>query len=407
MQKSIEGAFIRLGRGLVRCTAEIAVFLLGGRAGGIADRLRSALANSYFEVGDYVSAKAHFASVGPGRHAAKALQMIGWIDFKLGDFSRGWPLYTDMDFNPDVYVAQTNHVDGRIAAPITVEDPKHPVALVTELGLRRWQPGMQTRLPVLVWFNFKASLGGELLCAKILKRLADIHQLPMVLAADARLGEVLRASFPGCEVIDRKSDLSALAGRCSALLLARDALALVVRSQSDFEAVAAVSLTLPSARHRRAGRRPQVAISWKTTNRTQGRFRNLPIEAFVALIARFDIDFHSAQHGHTAAEERSLRAALGDRIHFNTIDPNASVASLASSLASMDSVVTIDNSVLHIAGAFGMPTIGLLSVPSYWAWPASGPDSRWYDSVFLIHQQRAGEWSGALAELASHFDNLG
>jgi hypothetical protein len=402
MRRLIEAIFRGLGSRLMRAPAEAAIALLDGRADTAADRLRIALADSHFNEGDYAAARAAFASVGNSRHGAKARQMTDWIDFKFGDVGRGWPRYPGADFDPQA------HAPGFAPAgtPIRVENPNHPAALVSEMGLPVWHPGMSTGKPVLVWFNFKASLGGELLCAKVVKRLEQVHGLPMVLACDARLGDVMRANFPGCEIIDKEGDLSGLSGRCSAFLPARDALALVVRSQADFAPIAGSPFALPEARTRMAGERPQVAISWKTTNRTQGRYRNIPTTELASLLSRFDADFHSAQHGVTPKERRILESSLGGRIHFDTIDTKASVGALAASLASTDAVVTIDNSVLHIAGTFGIPAAGLLSVPSYWAWPSKGPASRWYESVTLMHQQRPGEWADVLGELAAYLDRL-
>ena len=402
MRRLIEAIFRGLGPERVRGPAERVISFFDGRADTMADRLRIVLAEGHFIIGDYAAARATFATVGKSRHVATARQMTDWIDFKFGEVGRGWPRYPGADFDPDAHAPATAPAGSRI----TVENPNRPVALVTELGLTRWRPGMATPRPVLVWFNFKASLGGELLCAKVVKRLRQVHGLPMLLAGDARLGDVLRTNFPGCEVIDKDGDLASLSGRCSSFLLARDALALVVRTPADFAPIAAAPLDLPVARPETAGKRPKVAISWKTTNRTQGRYRNIPADALTGLLSRFDIDFHSAQHGVTPAERRGLEKALGGRIHFDTIDTRASVGALAARLSAMDAVVTIDNSVLHIAGAFGIPATGLLSVPSYWAWPAEGSGSRWYDSVTLIHQKRPGEWGDVLDELATFLERL-
>jgi hypothetical protein len=402
MRRLIENIYRGFGPGLMRAPTEAVISLLDGRAEATADRLRIALADSYFNAGDYRAARGAFAAVGKSRHEAKARQMMDWIDFKFGAVGGGWPRYPGADFDADAHAPANAPAGSRVI----IENPNHPVALVTELGLTRWQPGVPTPLPVLVWFNFRASLGGELLCAKVVRRLRQVYGLPMLLACDARLGDVLRANFPGCEVIDKEGDLAGLSGRCSSVLMARDALAMVVHSQADLAPIATAPLDLPGPKPDIARERPRVAISWKTTNRTQGRYRNLPVEELAVLLSHFDFDFHSAQHGATPAERRGLECALGDRIRFDSIDTGASVGALAASLASMDAVVTIDNSVLHIAGAFGIPAVGLLSVPSYWAWPVDGNDSRWYSSVCLIHQKRPGEWRSVLGELASYLEQL-
>ena len=95
-----------------------------------------------------------------------------------------------------------------------------------------------------------------------------------------------------------------------------------------------------------------------------------------------------------------LEGVLGSRINFETIDPASGVSEIASSLQAMDIIVTIDNSILHIAGAYDLPTVALLSLPSYWAWPESGESSRFYRSVTLIHQENSRKWTGVLSELS-------
>lgn len=402
MQRLIESTLRSVGPQMVKAPAEIAIGLLDRRAPVMADRLRMALASSHFNAGDYRSARDCFDAVSASRFALKAHLMVDWIDFKFGEVGRGWPRYPGADFDSD----QHTPAFAPEGAKIIIEKPLQPVQLVTELGLKRWHPGLPTPHPVLVWFNFKASLGGELLCAKIVKRLEQKYGIPMILAGDARLADVLRANFPLSEVIDKAANLAGISGRCDSFILARDALALVVGNEADLEPIGAFSLHIPKAGQKITGRRPHAAISWKTTNPTQGRYRNIPVNALAAVLARFDIDFHSAQHGLENSERRILVDMLGKRISFDTIDTRASVGELASTLSSMDRVITIDNSVLHICGAFGIPATGLISVPSYWAWPIEETRSRWYDSVTLIHQKHAGDWSNVFVELARTYDDL-
>lgn len=357
------------------------------------DRARLLAADAVFEQGDYVAALALYESTLGDRHGPRARQMADWIRFKLGDVSRGWPVYPGTRFDA------AGLARGRTGGQVRVADPQRPAELVTHLGLASWDGQAEPGGPLLVWFNFRSSLGGELLAAKLVLRLRRCRPVPMVLACDPRLVDILAAAFPGDRVVSREADLAPLVEGCRRFLLARDALALVVRSPSDLDAVGVETLLPIPARPAAAGPR-RIAFSWKTTNPRQARFRNLPVERLAAALGSANLELHSAQHGVDEADRRAWRRCLGDRVRFDTIDPSGSVGQMAAALARMDLVVTIDNTLLHVAGAAGLPAIGLLSVPSYWAWPIEGESSRWYPSVRLLHQARPGEWDPVMERLS-------
>ena len=69
-------------------------------------------------------------------------------------------------------------------------------------------------------------------------------------------------------------------------------------------------------------------------------------------------------------------------------------ADTANFLAHMDFVVSVDTSVLHLAGAMGKLTYGLLSDPCDGRW-----DVAWYPSVTLIRQESPGDWNSVFQDL--------
>ncbi len=75
------------------------------------------------------------------------------------------------------------------------------------------------------------------------------------------------------------------------------------------------------------------------------------------------------------------------------------MAAFADELLQLDAVVTVDNTLLHLAGGLGIPTLALISAPAYWAWPSAGTASRWYASVTLLRQATPGVWSDVLVAL--------
>lgn len=373
--------------------------------------LRFHLAQTAFEAGRYRNALSHFR----GRYRnpkmqARSLQMQDWIAFHLGDFSSGWPRYPKSDFDEPIRSAN-------LAIPVEicsdneihVVDPRSPSELTTKLGLRwiKSEIELRQRNPagsVVVWFNFKDSLGGEILVSRLINLLKSRYELPLVLACNPRLKTLLQASFPDCQVIGNKDDLSDLALQCSHYVLARDLLKILIQHEADFAAISSETLRVPHFVNQRLDEsvgsvrsRPNIAISWKTTNRAQGRRRNLKLERFAKTLARKDAIWHVAQHGEITDDIRLLRHfAPNAMILENTIDPKGDMLTLAASLLKMDAVLTIDNTLLHLAGGLGVPTLAMIAIPAYWAWPSHGKSSRWYDSVQIIRQSRPGVWTDVL-----------
>ncbi len=365
-----------------------------------ADLARLLVADNHFQQGRYARALEHYRRVRFEPYRAVSRLMCDWINFKFGDYSHGWPEYPGKSIDAD---AATSAPSG----PVHVRQPSRPVELVSELGLPLWQPGTDSDAPVLIWFNWKSSLGGEILAAKIVRAFLEKHALQGILAVDERLQSLVSGNVPNSTVIAKSADVAEFHGACSGYLMARDTLRHVLESEADFAAIASPPFHVepsPPGNGDSAGR--NIAFTWKTTNPEQGVYRNIPTGELIAIMQRHDVRFHSAQHGVTDTERAQFQSALGDRVRFDTIEPLGPVDVFAAQLKAMDALIPIDNSALHIAGACGIPTFGLLSVPSYWAWPLSGSNSRWYPSVRLIHQERPRQWQDVLEALSGQLEKM-
>lgn len=68
----------------------------------------------------------------------------------------------------------------------------------------------------------------------------------------------------------------------------------------------------------------------------------------------------------------------------------------ASLYQALDGVVTVDSSPLHLAGALGIPTLGLIAAAPDFRWMLQRVDTPWYPDVTLVRQRQGGDWSDVI-----------
>jgi ADP-heptose:LPS heptosyltransferase len=61
----------------------------------------------------------------------------------------------------------------------------------------------------------------------------------------------------------------------------------------------------------------------------------------------------------------------------------------AAVLAQLDLLISVDTSVVHLAGALGMPVWTLIAASSDWRWLEGREDTPWYPNVRLFRQTDA------------------
>ncbi len=84
---------------------------------------------------------------------------------------------------------------------------------------------------------------------------------------------------------------------------------------------------------------------------------------------------------------------------INISDEMVTLADTAALIAEMDWVISVDTSVVHLAGAIGKEAWLLLPYRYEWRWSLDGESNHWYDSVSVLRQQRTGDWDSLLAEV--------
>lgn len=76
----------------------------------------------------------------------------------------------------------------------------------------------------------------------------------------------------------------------------------------------------------------------------------------------------------------------------------------ASLVASLDLVVSVPTSVVHLAGALGVPCICVLPEFPSWRFGLQGQDMVWHDSVTLVRQQHGEPWESVMIRVEEAVD---
>ena len=127
------------------------------------------------------------------------------------------------------------------------------------------------------------------------------------------------------------------------------------------------------------------------------RERSLPLPALAALGQVRGVRFHSLQKGEAARQAADVPGLaltdLGSELH--DFDDTAAL------LANLDLLISVDTSIVHLAGALGKPTWVLLPFVPDWRWQLGREDSPWYPSVRLFRQTEPGNWGPVVSRIAA------
>ncbi len=118
------------------------------------------------------------------------------------------------------------------------------------------------------------------------------------------------------------------------------------------------------------------------------RFRTVGLAALEPLLQVEGAHFYSLQLGEEAARQAQ---ATGRIVDLSEVTED--MADTAAQIEQLDLVISVDTSVLHLAGALGKPTWALLPYTADWRWLLNRSDTPWYPTVRLYRQQEPGQWA--------------
>ncbi|MHC4682561.1 MAG: glycosyltransferase family 9 protein, partial [Planctomycetota bacterium] len=128
----------------------------------------------------------------------------------------------------------------------------------------------------------------------------------------------------------------------------------------------------------------KVGIVWAgSTVHGNDRYRSCKLQCFAPLMGIDNVCLYGLQKGNAAGQVKDFG---GERSLTNFSDELHDFTDTAAVIENLDLVISVDTSVLHLAGAMGKATWALLPFAPEWRWMLSRPDSPWYPTMKLFRQ---------------------
>ncbi|HEX6956552.1 MAG TPA: tetratricopeptide repeat protein [Ferrovibrio sp.] len=269
-------------------------------------------------------------------------------------------------------------------------------------GLPRWNGEPLDGARLLLWGE--QGIGDQILYGTMLRDARQFSRADLCIAVDKRLVGLFERSFADVRVrVIARGEQTDAVRQCPFASLGR----WLRREEADF-VDKGTYLVADTGRSRYLRQRYQqiagegkrlLGVSWRSGNSSIGQDKSIPLEQLLPALRQPDVFWISLQYGDTAAEITLLRERGIDIHQDETIDAFQDIDALAAQISALDGVVSVSNTTVHVAGALGVPCQLLLPLGRgrLWYWPAGGEAGRWYPSVRILRQERAGDWEAAVA----------
>ena len=279
--------------------------------------------------------------------------------------------------------------DKRLDVPGHIEHFSNPIATVHARALRNKQIGMINGADVLL--IDEQGIGDTIMFLSMLPDLmAQVRRVRLVI--ESRLVSLVKASFPDLEIQSVKDFESRPEIRDNERIIFTGSLGSQFRRErNDFPGTPYLK---PSPERQNIWKeklltfstRRKIGLSWKGgTPKTNAVMRSLGLVDFQPL-SLLDVDLVNLQYGSSPDDLLQAGKSFGrDMISFAADETN-DIHDLAALIASLDAVVTVQNSNVHICGAIGTRCLAILPHVPEWRYGIEGTHMPWYGSVELFRR---------------------
>ena len=304
---------------------------------------------------------------------------------------------------------------GLMLAPDDHMAQKHLALL--ELSLGRWRDGF-TRLDRAmseeregrIWFtgipewrgqdlegktilvHYEQGFGDTIQFCRFVRRLGAASGARTILSVSTPLVRLLAASNVADEVVDFGDPAPQADYHATVMSILRylDVEEAILEPQEAY----LVALSFGPRIKRGPDTLLTVGVCWAgSPGYATDRLRSMPFDNFLSIADIPGVQLYSLQKGDRAEDVAKfggsalipdLSAMVGD------------FADLAHVIDQLDLVVSVDTSVLHLAGGLRKKALGLLPYNRCWRWGRGSETTPFYPSVRLITQESPGDWVGVM-----------
>lgn len=140
-------------------------------------------------------------------------------------------------------------------------------------------------------------------------------------------------------------------------------------------------------------RRPLIGLSWRGgAEKTNQTLRSIPLVKFTPVLCNQAVDFVSLQYGD---DDVDMEARDCDVLTL----PDRNFATIADALSRCDLVISVCQTNVHLAGAFGVQCWVL--TPGKASWRYCRDRMEWYDGVELFKRKEGQNWDAVIERAAT------
>lgn len=132
------------------------------------------------------------------------------------------------------------------------------------------------------------------------------------------------------------------------------------------------------------------------------RRRSMHLAELAPLSQLRNVSLVSLQMGAYAEE-------LADPHGLRITDPTGFIGDMddtASLMRHLDVLVSVDTSVVHLAGGLGVPVLLMDRYDNCWRWFHGREDSVWYPSLSIFRQERPNDWAGVVRRVVGRLQAM-
>jgi len=148
----------------------------------------------------------------------------------------------------------------------------------------------------------------------------------------------------------------------------------------------------------------KIGIIWQgSPDHLNDRNRSAALADFAPLARIKGVRFFSLQKGAAARQGDAMAGPFSVTDLGNRLGDFADTAAV---IENLDLVISVDTSVVHCAGALGVPVWVALPFSPDWRWLLDREDSPWYPTARLFRQQERGRWGPVFEGMASALEAM-